>query len=99
MFQEGWNSIKDKDRSSRPIIACTPEMMDSVYVLILVYRRITIEEISEQLGISVGTVHKIMHEHFAFLKSVAIRFHQDNARPHIVMENNGNHLSVWWANG
>ena len=36
----------------------TPEMVDSVNAFILADRRITIEDISEQQGISVGTAHK-----------------------------------------
>ena len=37
-----------------------PEMVDSVNALILADRRVTIEDISEQLGISVGIAHKII---------------------------------------
>ena len=36
-----------------------PEMVDSVDAFILVYRRATIENISEQLEIYMGTAHKI----------------------------------------
>ena len=40
----------------------TPEMVDSVNEFILAVRSVTIEDISEQLGISVDTAHKIMHD-------------------------------------
>ena len=45
----------------------TPEMMESVNALFCY-----IENISEQLGISVGTAHKIVHDDLAFLRSVVI---------------------------
>ena len=44
----------------------TPEVVDSVDTHIFADRRITIEDISEQLGISVGTIHKLVYEVFAF---------------------------------
>ena len=46
----------------------TPEMVDSVNALILSDRRVSIEDISEQLAISVDTAHKIMHDALVFLK-------------------------------
>ena len=49
--------------------ASSPEMVDSHNALILDYWTVTIEDISEQLGISVGTAHKIVHDDFVFLRS------------------------------
>ena len=43
-------------------------MVDSVSLFILAERWVTIEDISEQIRISVGTVHKIMDDDFAFSK-------------------------------
>ena len=40
----------------------TPEMVDSVNALILAARSVTIKDISEQLRISVGSAHKIVHD-------------------------------------
>ena len=40
----------------------TPEMVDSVKALILTDRRVTIESVFEQLRISVGTAHKMVHD-------------------------------------
>ena len=45
----------------KPTMASTPEMVDSVNALILADRRIIIKDISEQLGISVGTAYKNVH--------------------------------------
>ena len=55
--KEGWNTIQDEARRGYCTIVSTPEMVDSVNVLILADRSVRIEDISEQQGISVGTVH------------------------------------------
>ena len=51
-------------------------------MVILADKRIIIEDISEQLGISVGTDHSIVQDDL-FLRSVVIGFHLDNASPHM----------------
>ena len=43
-------------------------MVDSVNAVILADRKVTIEDISEQLGISVDKVYKILHDDLAFSK-------------------------------
>ena len=69
LFKEDWNSIQDEDRQVRPPMVSSPEMVDSVNALFLANRRVTIENISEHLGISVITTHKIVHDdHLAFSK-------------------------------
>ena len=50
----------------KTFVVKTPEMVDSVNVLNLADRIVTIEDISEQLGISVGTAHKTVHDDLAF---------------------------------
>ena len=44
----------------------TPEMVDSVHAPILAGKSLTIENISEQLGISLGTAHIIVHDDLVF---------------------------------
>ena len=51
-FKEGQNIIQNEDRSRKFEIASTPEMVDSVNGLILFERKVTVEDISEQLKIS-----------------------------------------------
>ena len=65
MFKKGWNSIQDEDRLGRSTTANTCEMVDSVNVFILAGRKVTIEDISEQLGIFVGTAHNIVYNDLA----------------------------------
>ena len=62
-------------------MARTP-MVGSVNALIFANRRVTIDDILEHLGISLGTPHKIVHDKPTFQRSVASRFHQDNASAH-----------------
>ena len=64
LYKKGWNSIQDE--TGRPTIVTSPEMVDSVNAFILADRRVTIEDISEQLGIFVGTAYKIVHDNVAF---------------------------------
>ena len=68
LFKDGRLSIEDEDKPGRPTMASTPEMVDSVNALILADSNVTIEDISEQLGISVGTAHKIVHVDLSFYK-------------------------------
>ena len=61
--------FKMKTGFDRPtVLMSTLEMVDSVNVLILVNRRVTIEEISEKLGISVSITQKIVHDDLTFSK-------------------------------
>ena len=46
----------------------TPEIVDSVNVLILVDRKVPIRNMPEKMGISMGTAHKIVHGDLAFSK-------------------------------
>ena len=78
VYKWAQNSIQDEDRPSRPTMTSTLEMVDSVNALILVNRRVIKDDISEQLGISMGMMT------LPFLKSVVIGFHQDNAKPHTI---------------
>ena len=71
----------------------TPEMADSVNVLILAGRRETIEDTSEQLRITVTTAHKkscLMT--LLFQTSGIPEFQQNNTRPHTAAT--GSHQSV-----
>ena len=63
-------------------MAITPEMMDSVNTLILSDWRVTIEDIIEQVGISVGQVHKIVLDDHDFFLLTCRWFGQINTRFH-----------------
>ena len=65
-FKEGRTSIKDEPRQGRPSEVNPPEKQQAVNDLILAERRITVEEISQQLDISTGTAHHIIREVLKF---------------------------------
>ena len=52
MFKNGRTSVMDAERSGRP--STTDEKLDEARAIILTDRRVTIEEITLQLGISQG---------------------------------------------
>ena len=64
LFQGDWNNIQDEDRSGRPTMIGTLKIGDSVKPLILADWRVSIDDISKQLQIFVGTSHKIVHDDF-----------------------------------
>ena len=67
-FKEGHISIKDEPRKGRPSEVNTPEKQQAVNDLILTERRITVEEIDQQLDMSTGTAHHMIREVLKCLK-------------------------------
>ena len=72
-----------------------PELVDSVNVLILADRRITIEGISEQLEISIGIAQNIVHDDLAISKIIYHWVSPGQWNASYCSKNSGNHLSVW----
>ena len=67
-------------------ISTTPELVDSLIKICLTDRRVTTQEISEQLVISVGTAQRIEHYELVFSKPLFVAFHQDNVKSHRTKE-------------
>ncbi len=61
--------FKDEDRQGKSTMASACKEWIQLMRSILVDRRIIEEDISEQLGISVDTQHKIMHDDLSFSKA------------------------------
>ena len=61
-FKEGRTSIIEESRQGRPSEVNTPEKQQAINDLILAERRITVEEIAQQLDISTGAAHHIIRE-------------------------------------
>ena len=59
MFSEGREDVNDEERAGRPSISTSDENIDEVKKLVLVYRRITVREVAEDLNISIGSCHLI----------------------------------------
>jgi [histone H3]-lysine36 N-dimethyltransferase SETMAR len=61
-FKDGRTTTDDDDRSGRPCSSATAENIQAVEELILQDRRITVKEIADMRGISVGTVSGIIKD-------------------------------------
>jgi len=57
MFKNGRTSVMDAERSGRPSASTTNEKLEEARAIILTDRRVIIEEIALQLGISQGTAY------------------------------------------
>lgn len=67
-FREGRDRVENQPHPRRPRTSITSENVERVEQLILDNRRITIREISEEVGISVGSVEDIVHKNLQFSK-------------------------------
>ena len=80
-FSLGRKSIKVDPSPGRPVSVTTQENVEAVRKLVDRDRRITYDEIQEELGLSSTTIHKILHEHLK-LRKVCARW-----VPHMLTEN------------
>lgn len=67
-FKRGRTSIFDEDRPGRPEDVCTEEVVEKVHDMILKDRRTKVREVAESVGISYGTVFKILHDKLGMRK-------------------------------
>lgn len=67
-FGCGQESLEDDPREGRPSTALSPENIAAVEALILTDRRIKIQQIAHELGISEERVGTIIHEHLGMSK-------------------------------
>jgi len=86
MFKNGRTSVMGAERSGRPSISTTDEKLEEARTIILTDRRVTIEEIALQLGISQGTAYSLVHGILGFHK-VAARW----VPGHLTEEHKRNH--------
>ena len=61
-FKEGMESVRDDERCGRSKEVRTPELIGQIKNFMDKDRRVSIETISAQLDVSVGTVHTIIRE-------------------------------------
>ncbi|GFT06263.1 histone-lysine N-methyltransferase SETMAR [Nephila pilipes] len=71
MFENGRTHIDDAECKRRPSTSINSEIIANVNEYILVNRRITIDEISSELDIFHGNVHKSIVDHLQFHKACA----------------------------
>ncbi|KAG6461014.1 hypothetical protein O3G_MSEX012380 [Manduca sexta] len=60
MFSESREDVNDEERAGRPSTSTIDEKIDEVKKMVLANRRITVREIAEDLGISIGSCHSIL---------------------------------------
>ena len=70
-FKEGRESVRDDERYGRSKEVRTPEMIGQIKNFMDKDRRVSIETISAQFGVSVGTVHIIIHKELKMRKICA----------------------------
>jgi histone-lysine N-methyltransferase SETMAR len=88
-FRRGRQSLKDDARTGRPSEACTPDMVERAREIINEDRRITYEQIQQELHISSGSINSILHDHL-HLKKVECRW-----VPHHLTETQKNNRVDW----
>ena len=71
MFKNGRTSVMDAERSGQPPTSTTDEKLEEARAIILTDRRVTIEEIALQLGISQGTAYSLVLDILGFHKFAA----------------------------
>ena len=67
-FKEGRESVRDDERCERSKEVRTPELIDQIKNFMDKDRRLSIETISAQFDVSVGTVHTIIREELKMQK-------------------------------
>ena len=70
-FKRGRKDLNDEPRPGRPVSQSTAENVDKVHQLVLENRKISIECIVQETGLSTGTVHTILHEQLSMSKVCA----------------------------
>ncbi len=73
LFTEGREDVNDDARCGRPSTSTTDENVAKVKKIVMENRRITIREVAEDVGISVGSCHAIFSEILG-MKRVAAKF-------------------------
>ena len=92
MFQEGRENVEDEPRPGRPSTSTTDENVEAVKEIVLKNRRITIREVAEDVGISVGSCHGILSDVLGMRRVSAkfvpklLNFDQKNRRMTIAQE-------------
>ena len=73
LFTEGREEVNDDARPGQPSTSTTSENTKAVKKIVMENRRITIREVTEDVGISVGSCHAIFSDILG-LKRVAAKF-------------------------
>ena len=72
-FKEGWESVRDDERCRRSKEVRTPELMGQIKNFMDKGHHVSIETISVQFNISMGTVHTIIREELK-MRKICVKF-------------------------
>lgn len=72
-FEEGRTTVESDERSGRPTSSRNAENIEAVRQLVKEDRRLTVRELSDDLGISIGSCHMILTEDLG-MRRVAAKF-------------------------
>ena len=72
-FQDGRVDVEDDERSGRPSTSTIDENVKKVEKMVMNDRRITIREVADEVGISIGSCHNIFSNVLG-MKRVAAKF-------------------------
>ena len=61
-FKNGRLSVEDNERSGRPSTSTDDPHIDEITTLVRANQRLTVRELAEECGISVGSCHDILME-------------------------------------
>lgn len=70
-FKDGRETVENEPHDRRPRTSITPDNIRRVEQIILEDRRMNVRDISAELGISIGSVESIIHEHLQYRKVTA----------------------------
>ena len=92
LFQDGREDVDDEPRSGRPSTSTTDDNVEAVKKIVLENRRITVREVAEDVGISIGSCHAIFSNNLGMRRVAAkfvpklLNFDQKNRRMNIAQE-------------
>ena len=72
-FQDGRGDVEDDERPERPSTSTTDENVEKVKEMVMNDRQITIREVADNVGISIGSCHEIFSNVLG-MKRVAANF-------------------------
>ena len=72
-FKEGRERVDDLERSGRPSTSTDDQHVNKVKEIVLKNRRLTVEDLTDMIGISEGSVKTILKDHLG-LRKVKSRF-------------------------
>ncbi|PNF37545.1 hypothetical protein B7P43_G13826 [Cryptotermes secundus] len=68
-FKDGRTSVDSKPRSGRPSASQNENVIEQVWTLVMVDHRITVRELVNEIGLSIGSVHSVLTENLGMRRA------------------------------